>query len=137
MRTSSKTITFARPFTLAGLDEVQPAGTYTVKTDEELLLTLLHPASRRMTTWLVVPSRSLGAGFTQFVNIDPAELEAALVRDAPGGWSLAAEANVDEMLAGEVMKHAVHSAGLTLREFKEQLRDLATRLGQARGARNG
>ena len=28
------------------------------------------------------------------------------------------------------MKQAVRSAGLTLREFKEQLRDLASRLGR-------
>ena len=30
MRTSRKTVTFRRPFSLSGLDEMQPAGTYTV-----------------------------------------------------------------------------------------------------------
>jgi hypothetical protein len=37
VRTTSKTVTFMHPFILTGTDEVQPAGTYTVETDEELL----------------------------------------------------------------------------------------------------
>jgi len=37
VRTTSKTVTFRHPFNLTGTDEVQPAGTYTVETDEELL----------------------------------------------------------------------------------------------------
>ena len=37
VRTSRKTVTFRQPFSLSGIDEVQPAGTYTVETDEELL----------------------------------------------------------------------------------------------------
>ena len=37
VRTSSKSVTFAQPFSLSGIDEVQPAGTYTVETDEELI----------------------------------------------------------------------------------------------------
>jgi hypothetical protein len=41
VRTTSKTVTFRHPFNLTGTDEVQPAGTYTVETDEELL----QPAS--------------------------------------------------------------------------------------------
>jgi hypothetical protein len=138
MRTTSKTVTFTRPFTLVGMDEAQPAGTYTVETDEELLPTLLHPAYRRTATWLVVPSNAMRAGSAQLINIDAAELDAALVRDAPASfsWSLAAEASVDHLLAGEVMKQAVRSAGLTLGAFKEQLRDLASRLGRMRDARN-
>lgn len=44
MRTSSKSIAFACAFTLKGLDEVQPAGTYTVETEEELLTALLDSA---------------------------------------------------------------------------------------------
>jgi hypothetical protein len=135
MRTSNKTIVFTRPFTLTGVDEVQPAGTYTVETDEELLPTLLHAAYRRTTTWLSLPSHAASGGSTQLISIDPNELEAALARDAPGGWSLAAEANIDDLLAGSVMKQAVNSAGLTPSRFKEQLRDLATRLGRMRHAR--
>ena len=35
VRTTSKTVTFMHPFSLTGTDEVQPAGTYTVETDED------------------------------------------------------------------------------------------------------
>jgi len=136
MRTNSKNVTFTRPFALMGMDGVQPAGTYTVETDEELLPTLLQSAFRRTATWLTLPSHAARTGSTQLISIDPIELEAALARDAPGGWSLAAEASVDDLLAGSVMKQVVHSAGLTLSEFKEQLRGLATRLGRMRHARN-
>ena len=41
VRTTSKTVTFMHPFSLTGTDEVQPAGTYTVETDEELLSALV------------------------------------------------------------------------------------------------
>ena len=47
VRTTSRTVTFMHPFNLSGVDEVQPAGTYTVETDEELLQTLSVPAYRR------------------------------------------------------------------------------------------
>ncbi len=36
-RTTTKSVTFARPFRLAGLEEEFPAGQYDVETDEELL----------------------------------------------------------------------------------------------------
>jgi hypothetical protein len=44
VRTTSKTVTFMHPFSLTGTDEVQPAGTYTVETDEELLQPSSLPA---------------------------------------------------------------------------------------------
>ena len=40
MRTRRETVTFARPFRLRGVDEAQPAGAYTVETDEELVVRL-------------------------------------------------------------------------------------------------
>jgi hypothetical protein len=51
-RTSRKTVTFTRPFFLSGIDEVRPAGTYAVETDEELLQALSFPAYRRVATWI-------------------------------------------------------------------------------------
>jgi hypothetical protein len=47
VRTSHKTVTFTRPFSLSEFDEVQAAGTYTVQTEEELLPRLSFPAWRR------------------------------------------------------------------------------------------
>ncbi len=82
VRTSHKTVTFTRPFSLSALDEVQAAGTYTVETEEELLPGLSFPAWRRIATLIFLPSRPGGAFVEQVVNIDPLELEAAQARDA-------------------------------------------------------
>jgi hypothetical protein len=134
MRTSGRTVTFTRPFKLTGIDGMQPPGTYTVETDEERLPTGRQAADRRTGTWITLPSHAARAGPAQHVRIDPADLDAALAKDASAGWSPAAEANIDRMLAGSVLGLAVRSAGLTLRQFKEQLRDLAGRLQRTRPA---
>jgi hypothetical protein len=82
VRTSHKTVTFTRPFSLSAMDEVQPAGTYTVETDEELLQGVSFPAYRRLATLIFLPSRPGNAFLEQVVNIDPLELQAAQERDA-------------------------------------------------------
>jgi hypothetical protein len=82
VRTSSRTVTFMHPFDLRGVDEVQPAGTYTVETDEELLQTLSLPAYRRISTLMRLPARPTGTMLTQIVEINPLELAALLARDA-------------------------------------------------------
>jgi hypothetical protein len=81
MRTTSRTVTFIHPFNLSGMDEEQPAGTYTVETDEELLQTSL-PAYKRVSTLMRLPSRPTGTMLTQIVEVNPLELAAALARDA-------------------------------------------------------
>jgi hypothetical protein len=81
VRTTSKTVTFMHPFNLNGMDKTQPAGTYTVETDEELLQTSL-PAYRRISTLMRLPARSIGTMLTQIVETDPVELARALARDA-------------------------------------------------------
>jgi hypothetical protein len=82
VRTTSKTVTFTHPFNLSGMDEMQPAGTYTVETDEELLQTLLLPAYRRISTLMRLTTRPRGTVLTQIVEVDPLELAAVLARDA-------------------------------------------------------
>lgn len=88
-RTSTRTVTFGEPFTLSGLEGEQPAGTYTVETDEELIPSLSFTAYRRTATWLRLPRRREGAepsaGFSEVVAIDPVELDRALARDAARG----------------------------------------------------
>ena len=37
IRTTRKTVTFSRPFSLSAVDRILPSGTYTVDTDEELI----------------------------------------------------------------------------------------------------
>lgn len=80
-RTLTQTVTFTKPFILAEMDETQPAGTYTVETDEELLEGLSFYAFRRIQTLLHLHVKAGRPGIMQTVNIDPKGLEDALSRD--------------------------------------------------------
>ena len=80
-RTTETTVTFRRPFTLAAIDGAQPAGTYRVETDEELLPGLSFDAFQRVATMLHLPSMSAPGGRRQVITVDPAELSAALEAD--------------------------------------------------------
>jgi hypothetical protein len=82
-RTSRKTVTFARPFSLRGIDGVQPAGAYAVETDEELIEGLSFPVYRRVETVMFLPSQP--GGTAQIATINPLELQAAQARDAAAG----------------------------------------------------
>jgi hypothetical protein len=82
MRTTSRTVTFIHPFILSEMDKEQPAGIYTVETDEELLQTLSLPAYKRISTLIRLPARPRSTMVTQIVEINPQELAAALTRDA-------------------------------------------------------
>ena len=55
-RTTRKTVTFRRPFSMSAIEKVQPSGTYTVDTDEELIDGLSFLAYRRVATLLHSPS---------------------------------------------------------------------------------
>jgi len=76
-RMKSKTVTFQRPFILAGFDHVQPPGRYTVETEEEQLDSISFPVWKRTMTIM-----HLKDGLTtQYHQIDPDELQEALLRD--------------------------------------------------------
>ena len=77
MRTTRETVTFAHSFSLYAVDDVQPAGTYTVDIDEELIEGLSFLAYRRVATTIYLPLRNGGAGSVQAVRVDPRELDAA------------------------------------------------------------
>ena len=62
MRTRRETVTFARPFRLRGVDEAQPAGAYTVETDEEPIEGLSFMAYRRVATGIFLPLARAGQG---------------------------------------------------------------------------
>ena len=82
-RTTKTMVTFTRPFNLSGFDGQQPAGSYSVETDEELLEDVSFPAYRRMATMMQLDPSSRGsAGMLQVAVINPAELAAALAVDA-------------------------------------------------------
>ena len=78
MRTTRETLTFESPFSLTAVDEVMPAGAYTVEMDEELIEGLSFLAYRRVATTIYLPLRRGGTGSFQAIRVDPAELDAAL-----------------------------------------------------------
>lgn len=77
VRTTSKTVTFRRPFIIGGFDKLQAAGTYTVDTEEEQLDAISFPAWKRTATVIEV----MRDGATEYQRIDPDELHEALMRD--------------------------------------------------------
>lgn len=81
IRTSQRTIRFAHPFRLTGMDAPQPAGAYLLETEEELLQDLSFPAYRRIATrlFVTVPNSTI---LEEVVDIDPLELEAAMEKDS-------------------------------------------------------
>ena len=55
-RGADQIVTFARPFTLKGVDGIFPPGQYRIVTDEELIEELSFPVYRRMATMIFVPA---------------------------------------------------------------------------------
>ena len=84
-RTTTRTVTFSHPFALKGIEDVQPAGTYTIETDEELLEGLSFDAYRRTATVIRLPSPSGESRLDRMVPIDPVDLEAAEQKDRGAG----------------------------------------------------
>ena len=135
MRTISTTVIFTRPFLLSGIDGVQPAGTYTVETDEELLQALSFPAYRRVTTLMFLPSSPGSRASGQVANIDPRELEAALTRDAAVEQEPTVAVAPDGLLAEAVVPQPVREVGSAPSGLKARVRELVARARRVRGRR--
>lgn len=71
-----------RAFTLKGLAEAQPPGTYSIETREDNGGFFSFLKAKRMSTWIRICRDSGTCGVLQMANIDPLELQAALVKDA-------------------------------------------------------
>ncbi len=80
-RTTSKTVTFAHPFLLKGIDRMLGAGDYRVVTDEDLVEQLSFPVYRRVATMIFVPADSQNSSSVEMVTIDPRDLQEAQDRD--------------------------------------------------------
>ncbi len=76
-RTSSRTVTFVRPFVLDNFPELLPAGDYLVDTEEEELDSMLSQGWRRVSTTMRV---RVGAE-VEIRAVDPEALQDALSRD--------------------------------------------------------
>jgi hypothetical protein len=81
IRTTSRTVVLTRPFTLSGLAEPQPPGTYVVEADEEVLDTMSVPPYRRVSTLIRLPGRPGRSVPEQVIDVDPEGLAAVLAKD--------------------------------------------------------
>ena len=61
-RTTTRMVTFARPFLISGMDQEGPAGTYVIETYEERIEPLSFVAYRRISTSIQVLQPSGRAG---------------------------------------------------------------------------
>jgi hypothetical protein len=84
-RSTENTVTFLHPFHVKGLEQTQPPGTYLVVVEEELIDSLSFPAWHRTGTQLHLPAIGIPALSRQALTINPADLSAALLADAPRG----------------------------------------------------
>jgi hypothetical protein len=84
-RSTTLEVTFRYPFTLTGLEDAAPPGTYRVDIEEERIEGLSFLAHRRLATFIRLPVAGHGPGSTQSLLVDPKELERALARDVMAG----------------------------------------------------
>ena len=82
-RTTTKTVTFAHPFMLKGIDRILPAGDYRVVTDEELIEGVFLSSLRSRFAMIFVPGQNTSS--VEMVAIDPQELQASQERDQSRG----------------------------------------------------
>jgi|tagenome__1003787_1003787.scaffolds.fasta_scaffold14022430_1 hypothetical protein len=78
-RTHREIMVFRRPFRLRGWSQAQPAGTYVVETEEELIEGLSFAAYHRVSTTI---TREVLPGATrQTIPVDPVDLAKAHAAD--------------------------------------------------------
>lgn len=80
-RTTRTTLTFAAPFTLRGVEGVQPAGDYVVVADDELIDSVTVVAYRRVATTLCLPALAAPQTVTQLVAVSQTDLDVAVLKD--------------------------------------------------------
>lgn len=78
IRTSTRSVTFRRPFFIAGIEKQLPAGVYVIETDEKLLENVSFLAYQRVSTVIHLPPKN---GYSTTLTVDPNELDSALKRD--------------------------------------------------------
>jgi len=80
-RTKRVTLRFEHPFSLKGRRRQLAPGRYEVVTDEELIGELLVPVYRRVSTLIFLPPQAHRPSSIEMVDVDPADLAAAHMRD--------------------------------------------------------
>lgn len=117
LRTIRKTVTFRRPFILSGLDEVLPAGSYEVETEEELLGAISFPAYRRTVSIIHLHQELRDPGRINTLTINPKELDAAINRDqAPPEISTHRKTGTSEALHAQQQTKAANAQSFVCQE---------------------
>lgn len=80
-RTLTNSVIFKKPFLLPGYREPFPAGQYTIETEEVLISHQGRSSYRQMASLMCYQPEGSTRSFTQFLNIDLREFEAAVMRD--------------------------------------------------------
>jgi hypothetical protein len=81
IRSTRSVVSFDEPFSLRNVEGVLPPGDYNVYVEDELIQALSHPAYRRVSTILQLPSISFPQGQSRLVSISATDLEGALMKD--------------------------------------------------------
>lgn len=85
IRTERHSVTFTRPFAIAGIERVQPAGTYLIETDAELIEGLSFSAYRRTAIRIRLAANPAHPNTAEVVQVDSPEIAAALEASATDG----------------------------------------------------
>lgn len=81
-RSSQRMVSFAHPFSLNEIDGTFPPGTYVVEETREQVDGLSFIGYRRTKTTIELPAPNAAYYSRQLVEVEPADLAAALARDA-------------------------------------------------------
>ena len=82
---SQKSVTFAHPFSLDGVEGTFSPGTYMIEETREPVEGLSFIGYRRTKTTIELPEPNAAYHARQIVEVEPTDLEAALQRDAKLG----------------------------------------------------
>jgi hypothetical protein len=79
---AQRSVTFAHPFSLEGVDGTFSPGTYVIEESREAVEGLSFIGYRRTKTTIELPEPNASYSSRQIVEVEPAVLEAALALDA-------------------------------------------------------
>ncbi|NVK20150.1 MAG: hypothetical protein HWE30_15740 [Methylocystaceae bacterium] len=95
IRTNSKFVIFKHPFKIGTLAEIQPAGSYKVDTDEELIEGLSFIAYKRVLTVIHLHSKNKVKSLTHALTITAKELKEALQNDRLASANILEDLHID------------------------------------------
>lgn len=81
-RISKRLVKFSTAFSIRGVDGEWPAGSYTIVTEEEPIAAISLSGFRRIATTMVSYPPKGTRGATQYIDVEPQDLENALAQDA-------------------------------------------------------